>query len=97
MIVTVALRLEPSAGAPDLDALASALLEPARPLFIGRKPCLPTAPLFAGFSEGDGALGALLEWPLIDDRETDSDVRAIWPDGETPSGNLAGADIRTHR
>ena len=44
MRVTVALRLEPPDGDPALDALGEALLEPARPLFIGRKPCLPSAP-----------------------------------------------------
>ena len=46
--VLVALHLEPDAAAPDLDALAAALERPARPLFIGRKPCLPSAPLLCG-------------------------------------------------
>ena len=74
--VTVALRLEP-AGAqttgaqPDLDALAAALDEPARPLFIGRKNCLPTRMIMGGFSEGENALLALLAWPLDpEDQET---------------------------
>ena len=42
-LVTVALRLEPPEleDEPSLDDLADALQEPARPLFIGRKPCLP--------------------------------------------------------
>ena len=36
----VVLRL--TEGRPDLDMLAEALNRPARPLFIGRKPCLPS-------------------------------------------------------
>ena len=82
MRVTVALRLEPAAGEPMLDSLADALREPARPLFIGRKPCLPSTPLFAGFEEGNTALAALLAWPLADGMRSSSTVRTLWPDGE---------------
>ena len=78
--VTVALRLDPEPDAPPtLDDLATALTEPARPLFIGRKPCLPSGRLFAGFSEDDTALGALLAWPLSDSSEESAGVRAMWP------------------
>ena len=48
MRVSVALRLEPSEQTPTLEDLAVALDEPVRPLFIGRKPCLPSAPLYGG-------------------------------------------------
>ena len=61
MRVAVALRLEPAGDEPTLGHLADALQEPKRPLFIGRKPCLPAASLFRHFSErGDTALAALL-------------------------------------
>ena len=66
MRVTVALRLEPADATPTLDDLADALEQPARPLFIGRKPCLPSAPLFSCFSNGDTALAALLAVSLDD-------------------------------
>lgn len=82
MRVTVALRLEPSEGEPELDSLAAALEEPARPLFIGRKPCLPSAPLFADFTDGDSALDALLSWPLADERGSAAPIRMQWPRGE---------------
>ena len=59
MCVTVALRLRPEDDSPTLDELAVALQEPTRPLFIGRKPCLPSASLFADFTDGDTALAAL--------------------------------------
>lgn len=80
MRVTVALRLEPAEDGdePTLDELAAALREPKRPLFIGRKPCLPSAPLFGGFVEGDTALAALLDWPLADDLTDGQPMRLQW-------------------
>ena len=87
MRVTVALRLEPDSDAPTLDYVAEALQEPARPLFIGRKPCLPSAPLLAAsrdrwFEEGNAALEALLKAPLEKAAETASTTRLLWPEGE---------------
>lgn len=46
--VLVALRLDPEEEAPTLVDVEAALEQPARPLFIGRKTCLPAAPLVAG-------------------------------------------------
>lgn len=89
MAVTVALRLEPPNDEPDLDLVALALQEPSRPLFIGRRPCLPSAPLFAGFSEGETALDALRSWPLADAVPANGDdvdaVAALWPADESPA------------
>ena len=62
--VIVALRLEPAEEAPTVDDLAAALETPARPLFLGRKTCLPTAQLFVGVIEADGLLQALSTVPL---------------------------------
>ena len=62
-IVLVALRLDPEHGNPGLDDIERALDGPARPLFIGRKPCLPAAPLFAGWSDGESALEAVSRLP----------------------------------
>ena len=80
MRVTVALRLEPGEDAPTLDELADALQEPMRPLFIGRKPCLPSALLFGGFAEGETALAALLTAPEADD--AGQSCRLLWPERE---------------
>ena len=95
MRVTVALRLEPANLSPTLEELAVALRQPARPLFIGRKPCLPSAPLLASewgpWAEGDTALTVLRNCALSDEdvefhqsrqggRTTD--VALLWPDGE---------------
>jgi CRISPR system Cascade subunit CasD len=57
--VTVALRLDPADEAPKLDDLEAALHQPARPLFLGRKPCLPSRPLFEAIVEAPSLLDAL--------------------------------------
>ncbi|HVA67879.1 MAG TPA: type I-E CRISPR-associated protein Cas5/CasD [Candidatus Binataceae bacterium] len=45
-VYTVALALAPPDANPDAARLEAALRAPARPLFIGRKPCLPAEPIF---------------------------------------------------
>ena len=85
MRVTVALRLEPADEEPTLDHLADKLQEPARPLFIGRKPCLPSRRLFGGFSDGHTVMDALLAWPLAEETERAglaARVRMLWPRDE---------------
>ncbi len=82
MKVTVALRLGPGAEEPSLEDIAAALVEPARPLFVGRKPCIPSVQTFGGYSDGGTALAALLAWPLANEGPGTEAVRTIWPDGE---------------
>ena len=99
MRASVALRLEPDDEDPTLDNLAVALQEPARPLFIGRKPCLPSGALFGGFVQGDTALAALLATPLVADAPHLATIRTLWPDGEggseiTPSRSYMLTDQR---
>jgi CRISPR system Cascade subunit CasD len=74
--VLVALRLEPAEEAPTLDDVASALDRPARPLFIGRKPCLPSVPLIAGWADGETASAAVAAGA------SSGDLRLFWPAGE---------------
>ena len=86
MRVCVALRLRDTddANAPTLDELADALQEPMRPLFIGRKPCLPSVPMFGGFSDnGDTCLAALLNTPLEYQDDAPPRVAMQWNDGES--------------
>lgn len=84
--VLVALRLEPAEDSPTLDDLTKALDRPARPLFIGRKPCLPTGRLFYGWAEGDNLLQVLQTAPAITCDERPS-WRLQWTDGE---GEMSG-------
>ena len=94
MRVTVALRLDPADGNPTLEDLATALDEPMRPLFIGRKPCLPSAPLFGGYSDGSTALEVLLSVPLVDEPASRPTIRVQWPEGEGTES--AEGDERGH-
>lgn len=57
--VLVALRLDPADEPPSLDALADALDRPERPLFIGRKPFVPSRRLRLDIVEADTIRGAL--------------------------------------
>ncbi|WP_459617088.1 type I-E CRISPR-associated protein Cas5/CasD [Bordetella sp. 2513F-2] len=74
--VLVALRLEPADQWPRLEDLAAALDTPARPLFFGRKTCLPTHRIMAGWREADSILQALAA------ADGSPDDRVQWPDGE---------------
>lgn len=67
--LAVAATLDEADAAPTLDALAAALGEPARPLFIGRKPCLPSEPLLIGLVDASTLLAALDATPPRDGGE----------------------------
>lgn len=92
-ICVVVLRLDPTDEPPTLEDLARALDEPARPLFIGRKPCLPAVRLLGGWSDGDDARTALarVAWQGLESATTRERrqaapfrLRAQWPEGEGP-------------
>jgi len=97
--VTLALRLDPPDGSPTLDEVAAALAVPARPLFIGRKPCLPSRPVLSEAAvEAASVLDALLKTgiepaphPPRRRRNIPDSVRVILPPAEHP------ADYRTVR
>lgn len=82
MRVTVVLRMEEAEFEPGLEDLAEALEKPLRPLFIGRKPCLPSGRLFQGFQEGETVLAALLAVPLRSRDGQVESIRVLWPAGE---------------
>ncbi len=87
MRVAVALRLEPVDDSPTLDNLMAALEEPSRPLFIGRKPCLPSRPLFVDFVEGNTALDALMALQPEEDSDDSDTLAAMWPANEVTNGD----------
>lgn len=87
----VVLRLAASDG-PTLDDVAAALDRPARPLFIGRKPCLPAARLVVGTVDADTAFAALEALGI--------GGHGIWPnEGAGPENALRHdlADLRNWR
>jgi CRISPR system Cascade subunit CasD len=91
--VTIALRLHDADEAPTLDDIACALDEPARPLFLGRKPCLPAGRLLLGEIEAASVYDALLAAPFEGalstkrKRPVDDVLRVVLPANEPrPSG-----------
>ncbi len=52
-----------------LAELADALRLPARPLFLGRKGCLPASPILIGEQDAASALEAAASWPTADNSE----------------------------
>ncbi len=81
----VVLQLRSAEDAPTLDDVALALDRPVRPLFIGRKPCLPSDRLVAGWLEADHLLGALQAVVARHGARAGDGWRAQWPDGEEGS------------
>ncbi len=100
---TIAVALEPAGESPDLATLKRALTEPERPLFIGRKACLPAAGIVLGMREASSLREALEAEPRIerarwDDPDAAPTPLPAWlPDGEavTPeSRRMAVTDER---
>lgn len=79
-VATVVLALD-GEGEPDLNDLEHALRHPARPLFLGRKPCLPAAPILVGRRQATGVKAALTAEPLADigPRRRPERFVALWP------------------
>jgi CRISPR system Cascade subunit CasD len=93
--VICVLRLKDMAG-PDLDQVKTALQRPARPLFLGRKPCLPSRPVLGGEVTGQTAHEAL-KAALLAHGITGS-LRAQWPMGQGPEDGAQDlADLRNWR
>lgn len=96
-IHTVALTLELDDEPPTLDDLERALQHPARPLFIGRKPCLPSTPLFVERMEAEDLIEALRVTSLADHADN-SDTHRVWwptkPNAKRHSSDEVSEDMR---
>lgn len=95
MNVLVVVRLRPAEEAPTLGDLAAALDKPGRPLFVGRKNCLPTERVMAGWVDAENILGAL----QAAEPRYQIPVRAQWPHGEgqLPDAQARGLDVCDER
>jgi len=77
--VLVALRLNDEDEAPTLDTVAEALDRPERPLFLGRKPFLPSRPVRLGFVDAETIREALAAGAALLETPPAPPVRAQWP------------------
>lgn len=86
--VIVAIRLNDPATLPTLEGVAAALDRPARPLFLGRKACLPSLPILPAESlrwvEAGSVYEALRLYPA---QPEGTYCRAQWPAAEGPEGD----------
>lgn len=90
-VQTVALTLIGN-DAPTADDVAEALRNPARPLFIGRKCCLPATPILLGVVDGASVVGVLASIPRP--RRSDSGrLRAFWWEGDESDGAVGESHI----
>lgn len=76
---TVALTLLPNHEKPTIEDLQQAFQYPERPLFIGRKTCLPATPLFVKKIECESLTEALQKAPLSNRADQRARFPAWWP------------------
>lgn len=77
-------------GSPTLDEIGGALVEPARPLFIGRKCCLPAAPILVRAGEWSSLVHALAEEPRTP-RTDSGPLMCTWWEGDDSTAALPGS------
>ena len=77
--VGIVFRLEVTDDALKLDDISDAIDNPVRPLFFGRKSCLPSAPILKGWVNGETAFEAICAIPGNNEAH-----HAQWPVGEGP-------------
>lgn len=93
-VFTIALTLTPADETPDLDALEGALRRPARPLFLGRKCCLPAAPILDKRVRAASLIQAVREASAPTTRSPKSiGLRFWWPEGEGAVPELSSRRI----
>jgi CRISPR system Cascade subunit CasD len=93
-VYTLVVTLDPADEAPRLDDLAAALERPQRPLFLGRKPCLPAARLLAGRISAPGVREALALTPLAERAEADDGAfLATWPRADGSQESRGGGRL----
>jgi CRISPR system Cascade subunit CasD len=82
---TVVLTLRPADRVPDLETIERHLERPMRPLFVGRKPCLPTSPVLSR----DKVFAATAFQALSQVPGPNVPLLAQWPVGEGPQDGEA--------
>jgi CRISPR system Cascade subunit CasD len=87
----VGITLNPEGERPTLDDLARALDAPSRPLFIGRKCCLPSERLCVGIVEADSILDALIKAPLARRAKPGRKLLRV-PRGTPPHAGFAASE-----
>lgn len=94
-VLTVVLEVTAPQEEPTLDDLAAALERPERPLFLGRKNCLPARPLLEGRVEAASLYEALTLARLDERADSEADAfTAWWPKEGEPGPETGGREVR---
>ena len=97
-IYTVALGLRSAEEDPGLETLAEALRHPARPIFLGRKPCIPSRPLVHALIDAESPRSALQFVPSLGTRSDDLETfQAWWAYEGEGGGDAFGQPVTDHR
>ena len=100
--LSVVLRLEHAEASPTMEELQAALERPARPLFIGRKCCLPSSPIFKGWVKAPsarealetvapaGSAGLFASWPVAEGTNGSNRVTTVTDERNWISGLHGG-------
>jgi len=92
-IFTLAMTLEPADEPPDLDRLSVSLKEPERPLFLGRKSCLPSGPILTEEIDAP-SIHEALTLARLSPRADQGALLASWPVDNAPQpDNQQGREI----
>lgn len=94
-VYTVAVQLVDPYDPPSIDDLAAALDRPYRPLYLGRKPCLPADRLRLGMVDAPTPRDALLTAPWANPRTRGHDASRsarIWWSDDAVDGTADPAD-----
>jgi CRISPR system Cascade subunit CasD len=91
--ITVAITLDAPDEVPTLNELAIALDFPTRPLFLGRKPCLPSARINLGLTQSASLRDALQNAPVADDAQFPCRIFEV---ADTP-GTVGSFDLHGRR
>lgn len=83
-VFTVALTVAPGDETPSLDDLDHALCRPKRPLFLGRKCCLPASQIRLGRTQAKSVREAVVAAIGPRHRPADRSIRVWWPAGDDP-------------
>jgi CRISPR system Cascade subunit CasD len=81
-VFTVALTLVPADATPGIGELEAALARPARPLFLGRKCCLPASPILIGRTQAPSLRAAVIAAEAPRHRAATERMRLWWPVGD---------------
>jgi CRISPR system Cascade subunit CasD len=88
---TVALTVD-GFGPPSPDDIAAAVRAPARPLFIGRKCCLPAAPVLVDVLDAPSLLYVLASVPRAK-RSNSGPLAAVWWDADEGPASFEGSRV----